>query len=259
MITDVRVELLKIRTTRLWLGLLALAAGLTVLLVVVGAGRAGQPGRALPSLGTQAGLRDLITGAVFALLLAAVFGATVASGEFRHRTATDTYLDQPDRARVLVAKAVAAGLVGLLFGLVSAGIMTVLGLVEVTVRGYPVSLPASSIAGYVAGAVLACGLLAAAGVALGSLVRGQLAAIIGILVWGLGIETILSGLSPVLAKFLPVTAGNSMAGVSGGGGMPPLPADFTPLPFAAATVLLLGLTVLLAAVAAGSTVRADVS
>lgn len=259
MITDIRVELVKIRTTRLWLGLLALAAGLTVLLVVVGASRAGQPGRALPSLATAAGLRDLITGAVFALLLAAVFGATVASGEFRHRTATDTYLDQPNRVRVLVAKAVAAGLVGLLFGLVSAGIMTVLGLVEVRVRGYSVTLPASSIAGYVAGAVLACGLLAAAGAALGSLVRGQLAAIIGILVWGLGIETILSGLSPALAKFLPITAGNSLAGVRGGGGMPPLPADFTPLPFAAAVALLLGLAGLLAAIAAGSTVRADIS
>lgn len=158
MITTIRAELVKLRTTRLPLGLLALAAGLNALVAVVTSARAGSASSmTIPPLDTTAGLRMVLTSTGFALLVAMVFGVTVASGEFRHRTATDTYLDQPDRVRVLLAKAVAAAGVGLVFGLVGAAITTGVGLAFVAAKGDQVALAASTIARFAAGTVLGSG------------------------------------------------------------------------------------------------------
>src|SRR4029453_17387610 len=96
-------------------------------------------------------------------LAAMGFGVIVASGEFRHGTATATYLATPHRARVLTAKALTAAAFGLLFGLVAAAIAIGVGLGFVAARGYQMPVPGGTIARYAAGAVLASGLLAAPG------------------------------------------------------------------------------------------------
>ena len=116
----IRAELLKLRTTRLSYGLLATAAGLTALFSVLEASRAGS-GKAVAPLYTAAGFNAVITGGVWALLLATVLGVTVSSGEFRHATATQTYLATPRRGRVMAAKAVAAACAGAVFGLAAGG------------------------------------------------------------------------------------------------------------------------------------------
>ena len=54
----------------------------------------------------------MITASVWSLVLATVMGVTVSSGEFRHATATLTYLATPRRGRVLTAKAVADACAG---------------------------------------------------------------------------------------------------------------------------------------------------
>jgi len=61
-----------------------------------------------PSGRACAGLRDALASTGFALIAAAVLGTVITAGEFRHKTATGTYLDQPGRTRVLAAKALAA-------------------------------------------------------------------------------------------------------------------------------------------------------
>jgi len=63
---------------------------------------------AIPSLATAGGLRDNLASTGFALLAAALLGVVITSGEFRLKTATDTYLDRPGRSRVLAAKTTAA-------------------------------------------------------------------------------------------------------------------------------------------------------
>ena len=242
----VRTELLKLRTIRLPLGLLAVAAGVTGLMTVLESSRAGGPGHmAIPPLDTEAGLTAVLTSTGFALLMAAIFGATVASGEFRHGTATATYLATPDRVRVLAAKALAAALFGLLFGLVGAAVASGVGLTFVAAKGYAVTVAAGPVVRYAAGAVLGAGLLAAAGAALGSLVRAQVGAVVTLFAWGFVVEQLLAGQFDALASYLPYTAATTMAGASLGGGV-------DPLPFAAAAALL-------SAVAARTTVRADVS
>ena len=253
MIRSVRTELLKLRTIRLPLGLLATAAGLTALVTILGAARAGGSGHmAPPPLNTAAGLEAMLSRSGFGMLLATVFGVTVASGEFRHGTATATYLAAPNRVRVLIAKAVAAAGVGLLFGLVAAGLTTGISLAFVAAKGYDVALAWGTIARFGAGAILGAGLLAAAGVGLGSLLRGQLAAIVTVFAWGLVIEQVIGGLFDSAQPYLPYTAATTMAGATLGGGT-------SPLPFAAAAALVAGTAALLSAVAARTTVPADIA
>ena len=50
-----------------------------------------------------------------------------------------------------------------------------------------------------------------------------------------------------------------MAGVTSGGGMPPIARGVTALPFSAAAAVLAGVAILLAAMAAATTIRRDIT
>ncbi|HUA30024.1 MAG TPA: ABC transporter permease [Streptosporangiaceae bacterium] len=258
----IRVELLKMRTVRMTWGLLAAAAGLTALFSVIEASRAGSAGRIGP-LSTASGLNAVIAGGVFALILAAVFGVTVSSGEFRHSTATQTYLAAPRRVRVLAAKTAAGACGGAVFGLVGYVIAAGVGLTFVAARGYHVAVGDATLARYAIGHVVAAALLAAIGVALGSLVRSQLAGVIGVFVWAIVIESIVGGLFNAVQPYLPYTAATTLAGTALGraafGPANGASTTATPLPFAAATALLAALAIAVSVLAARTTVRRDVT
>ena len=256
MITAIRTELLKLRTTRLAAGMLAVAAGWTGLVAAIEASRAG-PGGMVPSLATTAGLRDVITSTGFALIIAAAYGTTITTSELRHHTITDTYLDEPDRRRVLFAKVITAGLTGLVFGAVGTAVTTGIGLAFAGAHGDHI-IAAGTIARYAAGAILGAGLLSAAGAAIGSLVANQIGAIIAVFAWGFGVEQIVGGVFRPLTPYLPLMASETMAGASNGG-MPPLPKGFTPLPFAGVVGLVAATTLILAIIASTTTVNRDIT
>lgn len=250
---QIRTELLKLRTIRLPLGLLATAAGLTALVTILGAANAGGAGHmAPPPLYTTAGFTNVITRTGFAMLLAAVFGVTVSSGEFRHETATSTYLSAPNRVRVLVAKVLVAAGAGLLFGLLGTALTTGVTLAFVAAKGYAIALSTATIVRFVLGAIVGSGLLAAIGVGVGSLIRGQLAAIVTVFLWGLVIEQVIGGLFDSTQPYLPFTAAGTLAGTPLGGGT-------NPFPFAAAAALVAAVAMLVPGVAARTTVPADIS
>jgi ABC-type transport system involved in multi-copper enzyme maturation permease subunit len=260
-ITLVKAELLKLRTTRATLGLLATAAGLTVLFSIIEAARAGT--NSVASLSTSAGLNAVITGGVWALLFAAVLGVTVSSGEFRHGTATATYLATPRRDRVLAAKAVAAAFAGAVFGFVGWLIATGVGLGYVAADGYHMPLSDATLARYAAGHILAGALLAAIGVGLGSLVRSQLPAVISVFIWTIVVESIVGDQYNAIQPYLPYTAATTLSGsVLGGAAFGPAhgaTSGASPLPFAAAAALLAAVALVVGVVAARTTVGRDVS
>jgi ABC-2 type transport system permease protein len=257
MITAIRTELLKLRTTRLAAGMLAVAAGWTALVAAIEASRAG-PGGMVPSLTTATGLRDVLTSTGFALIIAAAYGTTVTSNELRHHTITDTYLDEPNRRRVLIAKVITAGLTGLAFGLAATLVTTGIGLAFAAGHGHHIAIATGTIIRYGAGAVAGGGLLAAAGAAIGTLIPNQVAAIIAVFAWGFGVEQILGGVFHSLARYLPLMASETMAG-SANGGMPPLPKGLSPLPFGAVAGLVAAVTVILTIIASTTTVHRDVT
>jgi ABC-2 type transport system permease protein len=260
MSATLRAEFLKLRTTKTAAALAALAVAVTALIAALEAATAGTgQGMAIPSLTSPAGLRDALASTGFALIAAAALGAMITAGEFRHKTATTTYLDQPDRTRVLTAKAIAAAVAGAVVGLAAATIATGIALGFATARGYPLALPAATIARYGAGAVIGAGLLAAAGAGVGSLIRHQASTIIAVFAWGFAVELIVGGTATPVAPYLPYTGAALMAGVTSGGGMPPIARGITALPFPAAAGVLAGVAILLAAAAAATTSRRDIT
>ena len=263
MIRLVRIEWLKLRTMRVGLGVLATSAALTTLFASLEASRAGSNGQnAVAPLFTASGLSTVTTVTGWSMILAAVLGVIVTSGEYRHYTATLTYLATPDRRRVLAAKTLTAAGAGAVFGLVSGLIATAVGLIFVAAHGYHVALGTGTLVAHVAGAVVGAAIFGAIGAGIGALFRSQLAGVIGVFVWALVIESIIGGLFTSVRPYLPYTAATTLAGIKlGGAAFGPAHdvAGGGPLPFAAAAALLIGGAALLEAIASRTTVRQDVT
>lgn len=257
----IRIELLKLTTVRLGYGLLAVSAAITVLWTALQASQAGKANGPAP-LNTAAGQTSIITGGAWGLILAAVLGVIISSGEFRHHTATITYLATPARDRVLAAKMVAGLIAGAVFGLVAYAVTLVIGLSFTAGHGYRLLIGAGTLTDWGFGHLVAAALLAAIGVVLGSLVRGQLGAVIGVFVWTIIIESLIGGLFDAIRPYLPYTAATALSGTPLGA------ANFGPsrgvagvsqLPFAAATALLAAIALAGAVAAARTTVRRDIT
>jgi hypothetical protein len=118
--------------------------------------------------------------------------------------------------------------------------------------------------------VVGAALLAALGVGLGSLVRSQLAGVVGVFLWALIVESVIGAIFTSARPYLPYTAATTLAGVQlgvGPGGIrvtvrahPAIAAVATgPLPFAAAAALLLGTVIVVATLARLTAVRRDVA
>jgi len=260
MIAALRAEFLKLRTTRLVAAMTVLAVAVTALIGVVEAVTAGTgKGMAIPSLATTGGLRDNLASTGFALLVAALLGVVITSGEFRLKTATDTYLDQPDRGRVMAAKAITAAAAGALLGTAAAATSAGIGLDFAAARGYPLALPDPAIARYTAGTVIGSALLAAAGAGAGSLIRQQTAAIIAVVAWGLVIELVVGATVTAVGPFLPYTAAAMLAGDTSGGGMPQIPRGVTALPYPATIAVLAAIAAALCTAAALTVTRSDIT
>jgi ABC-2 type transport system permease protein len=257
----IRVELLKLTSARVSYGLLAVSAGLTVLWTALEASRAGTSNGPAP-LNTYAGLTSIVTGGVWGLILAGVLGVIIASGEFRHQTATLTYLAEPARGRVLAAKMAAGALGGAVFGLAGYAVACAVGLSFTASHGYPVAIGGATFAGWGAGHVVGGALLAAIGVVVGSLVRSQIAGVIGVFVWSIIIESLVGGLFQAVRSYLPYTAATTLAGTPLGSasfGPSRDAAAGAPLPFAAATALLAAIAMAGALLAARTTLRRDIT
>jgi ABC-2 type transport system permease protein len=183
-------------------------------------------------------------------------GVIAASGEFRHSTATFTYLAGPRRGRVLAAKAAAAAAAGAIFGLTGAVVVTGIGLAFTAGAGEPITLSAATFVRDDLGAVLGAALLAALGV-------------VGILIWSLVIEPIIGGLFTTIQPYLPYTAATTLAGAKLGAGAGGVHVSVHhgavaavapgPLPFGAAVALLGALVIVVSVIAACSRLRADIT
>jgi ABC-type transport system involved in multi-copper enzyme maturation permease subunit len=258
----IRAELLKLSTIRATWALLAGAAGLSALFASLQASRAGQGGSDVPPITTAPGLLTVTTVTGFGMLLAAVLGVVSATGEFRHGSATLTYLATPHRARVLAAKTVAVACFGAGFGLLVAGVSAGIGVGVAAGHAGPLALGAGALAGHAAGTVLGGALLGALGVAIGSLVRSQLAAVIGIFVWAVIVESLIGGLFTAVRPYLPYTAATTLAGTQLGRAAFGPAHDVSgpgPLPFVAAAALIAAAAGAAALVAARTTVPRDVT
>jgi ABC-2 type transport system permease protein len=202
----VGAELAKLGTTRLLYGVTAAMAAFAVLTVVVGvtsAGHQGNPPLSADSLPTLAG-GPLIQLAGAALLLG-ILGMT---GEFRHQTVTQTFLVTPDRGRVVAAKLIAYPLAGIALALATLAVTVAVATGWLAAEGIAPSMLDARLGSVVGVTLLGAGLCGLVGVGVGALVRNQVAALVGTLVWILVVEGLLMSLlnAPSLGKWLPSSA-----------------------------------------------------
>jgi ABC-2 type transport system permease protein len=206
----IRVELLKLRTTPGLLVAVVSMLALTLLSAVSNVLLAGQQG--YPPLGSSDNVTKTFTqpAAVTAMGMFIV-GVLCIGTEFRQRTIIGTYLAEPRRGHVLVAKMIAIGGVGavlsaLVFGVTWAVVVPVYAGKGVHHLTATVGLDTAAY-----GTVLQGALLGVIGVAVGALTRNSVIGIVGGLVWIQLIEAaILENAAPSFAKWLPIGAAQAL-------------------------------------------------
>jgi len=194
-------ELLRARTTRTAFGL---TLGLLAISAIAAAGTVASAGESeLSSVDFQ---QDLPLTAGFATLFALLFGIFAVTAEYRHGTATPTFLVTPVRERVIAAKALASALVGLGLATLALGLAYAIATPWLSARGASLDLLEGESGRRIVGLLLAAALWGALGAGIGAAVRNQVAAIVGALAWFLVAEPLLGVLWSDIGPYLPGAA-----------------------------------------------------
>ena len=217
----IRAELMKVRSTKLVWWLL-LVVGALAALGVAGTVFGARPPDATP-LESPEGLRSVFASANAAQLLAMILGIVAMVGEWRHRTATATFLVTPRRERVVIAKVLAQAIVGLLFGAFATVVTVIAAVISLGVKNVDFSLGGDRIPEVLIGGALATVVYSVLGVGYGALVRNQIAAIVSALLWVTVADTLLVALLPQIGKWTPGGATQSLSQLSGMNGDQLLP------------------------------------
>jgi ABC-2 type transport system permease protein len=208
-------ELLKIRTTRSFWGYVSAIALLT------GVGAAAHIGStqagARHELSFTLGLVDIVGVAV---VIAIILGITIVTNEFRHGTITPTFLVEPRRERVLGAKAIAGVAFALAFAVLAFVVIAAVAIPWLTIIDVPLRLGDGDVWTRIAEQFLTVVLWTLLGVAIGTVVQNQVAALVGTLVWIFLGENLLVGLASLLdfdtwAEYLPFHALDAADGTGG--------------------------------------------
>jgi len=158
--------------------------------------------------------RDLTSTAGFAVLFALLYGILVVTTEFRHGTVTSTLLVTPVRERLVAAKAIAAAATGIVVAALALLLALAIALPWVAARGASVHVD-GDLGANVAGLIGAAGLWGALGVAIGTLLRSQVAALVASLVWLLIVEPLVEFLTDLggldVGPYLPGSAIDALA------------------------------------------------
>jgi ABC-2 type transport system permease protein len=245
MIRLIRIELLKLRTTpAAWISLV-LTLTFTVISVFTTVLLAGRPGT--PPLGSIANVSKVLAVGALTSIVMVILGIMISASEDRHRTSLGTYLAEPRRGRVLIAKMLTAGGLGALGGAATFAVALAIAIPLYASKGVhhlPVDIGALWLGTTL---ITACyGLL---GVAIGALTRNTVTAVIGALIWVAVIElAVLQPLLPSIAKWLPTGAGVALTTARHDGSL---------LPPAVAALVLVGWAALVSLTASRITLRRE--
>jgi ABC-2 type transport system permease protein len=183
-------EIFKIRTTRTFYGLIGIGLGLVLVIVLL------VSIFATPHRGDNF-QRGLMGFSGIAQALAALLGILAITTEFRHGTITPSLLVTPVRGRLLTAKLEASVIAGLILGLLTTVLIAAIVGLFGSLRDLETEATGSLVVKEIIGGTLATGLFAALGLGLGAIVRNQVGAIIGLLVYMLLIEPLSTAIPTV--------------------------------------------------------------
>lgn len=207
----------KLFTTRLWLWLLLGSMGLTALYASLAIAFADDPGSFAPHPATAAGQRLLYaTSAGAARTLVAVLAAIGLTNEYRHRTATATFLATPVRGRVVTAKLITYALTGVGYALVCIGVVTTIALPWLSAKGITMPLTGNGLPATFAGVVAVVAVYALVGVGVAALLRDQVATVVLLLIYLFVAEPIITRIPAWehVTMYLPGPAASALAGLT---------------------------------------------
>jgi ABC-2 type transport system permease protein len=208
----VQGEFTKLFTTKLWLWLLIGSFAMAAMFVSLTIGFADEQGPDFPPLDTPAGQRNLFSIAAASGVWALILGTISVTGEFRHQTVTPTFLATPRRGRVVIAKLVAYAIIGIGYGIATIAVTLAIALPWLSAKNIDVSLGSNGIPGTLVGIMVGVAVYAWLGVGLGSLIRNQIAAVVGALVYLFVIEQFVSALPKIrdYYKYFPGGANSAL-------------------------------------------------
>lgn len=198
----VRAEMIKVVSTRATIWLLLGTLAMVALTVGVSIPKAGAENPPVP-LDAPGVLADAVgTGLLIPQVLVMLLGVLAVTQEFRYGTATSTYLVEPRRTRVLVAKWVTLAITGVVITLGTLALSVPFAIALISSRDGDVTAGAQFWQMAAAGSVMmaAYGVI---GVAIGTVVRHQIGAVVGVLVWMLAVEYVVIPAFPSPGRWLP--------------------------------------------------------
>jgi ABC-2 type transport system permease protein len=210
----VRGEVRKLATTKLWLWLLLGAIAMTALFMSFTIALDGSEGNPQPPLSTPEGQRNLFSVAAASGVFALILGIIAITGEFRHQTVTPTFLATPHRGRVVIAKLLTYTGAGIGYGLVVVAFGVALALPWLAAKDIDISLSENGLPGSMAGTVAGVAVYAVLGVGVGALIRNQIAAVVGSLVYLFVVEAFASTL-PTIRDYYKYFPGGANAALTG--------------------------------------------
>ncbi|CUR57989.1 conserved membrane hypothetical protein [metagenome] len=202
-------ELLKLRSTRATSLLVLATLGLVVLTVATTV-----PGvmeeNAWISLDDPQ-LLAYVTGNGFGapLVLMTLLGVLAVTQEFRYGTITSTYLGEPRRTHVILAKGLSLVLASVVVSILTLVVSLISGIALIRSQDGNVTLTAQFWQ-TVAASVVVMAAYGVIGVAVGALIPHQIAAVVGVLIWMLAIEQMVIPLAPEVGRWMPFAGASSL-------------------------------------------------
>lgn len=173
-------------------------------------------------------------------LFAVIIGIRSFTDEFRHDTIAWTLLSIRDRWRIVGSKSLTSALVAAAMALLALLAMASIAAAVANAKGAAVGLTSADVTAG-AGLVLAAAAWSVIGTAIGALVRHQVAAIVGAVIWVFAVENLAAGFLGDAARLLPGAAAHSVANATAASDL---------LSTTAGVAVLLGYTTVLAVIAA---------
>jgi ABC-2 type transport system permease protein len=203
-------ELLKLRTTRTFAAVVGISAVLSLILVALGA-----------MLDVQKDPHALFTNTAITYVIV-LLGAIGMTGEWRHHTITGTVLAAPDRLRLLVAKAVAYSLAGVVLSLLVTVATMLVGTLILDIRG-ETTLGIGGLGDVLWRNLAVAALLGPLGVGIGALVRNQIVTVVALIAMAAVLEPAVSQVAPGVGRFGPLAGapGGVLGGPDAGGLLTP--------------------------------------
>ncbi|MFC7716008.1 hypothetical protein [Nonomuraea recticatena] len=208
MTTLISAEWIRLTSSRIWLwgGVAALASGAFIgLLALAGPENFDPP---LPPLDTAEGTRVLVGLLGFLACLPALFGTAAVASEYRHGTVTTTSLFAPRRWTWLTAKLLAYTGAGLVYGFLAAAVAGAALFAAAAIDGVTLGLPVGVVLSLLARVALTMAVYTLLGVAIGALLRNQVAAMAVVGGYLYAVETALTMIPGVKALYPPARRGH---------------------------------------------------